>query len=347
MVRAPGSLGECLGHMLAGASGRTRKQMLTGGRILVNGSPARRADVALAVGDVVEIAAKQPRRPALPSGLELVHEDEDIVVVDKPPGLLTIATDRERERTAYAQLTARARASTPPGRIFIVHRLDQRASGLLVFATSPAAKRMLQEQFAAHTVERTYLAVVEGRPPRASGTISNRLIDDAPGRVRETRDPGRGRPAVTHWRVVRAGAEHTLLEVKLATGRRNQIRVHLTGLGHPIAGDAGYGARTDPFGRLALHAHVLGFDHPSTGDRVRFVSAPPVEFTRLPRERRHPLAKIAPAAHANSSPAAHAKVRPAAHARTPPAARANARPAAHEAKGSSRASRHRRNDRRR
>jgi len=155
-------------------------------------------------------------------------------------------------------------------------------SGLLVFALSPGAKRALQGQFAAHTVERTYLAVVEGRLARPEGTIASRLLDDAPGRVRETRRPGRGRAAVTRWRVLRTGARHTLLEVGLETGRRNQIRVHLAGLGHPIAGDAAYGSRTDPFGRLALHARVLGFDHPRTGARLRFVSPAPPAFARLP-----------------------------------------------------------------
>jgi 23S rRNA pseudouridine1911/1915/1917 synthase len=165
--------------------------------------------------------------------------------------------------------------------VFVVHRLDRLASGLLVFATSPAAKRHLQEQFAAHTVERTYLAVVEGQVARPEGTITSRLLDDAPGPVRVTHDPRRGRAAVTHWRVRRPGPQHTLLEIRLETGRRNQIRVHLAALGHPIAGDTAYGARTDPFGRLALHAHRLGFDHPRTGLRLRFVSAAPAVFAGL------------------------------------------------------------------
>lgn len=279
-VPAPVSLGACLARLLGGASGRTRKQMLGGGRVRVNGGVARSERTALAAGDVVEVGARA-RRPALPSGLTVVHEDEDVIVVDKPAGLLTIATERERARTAYAHLMARMRTRKPPARVFVVHRLDRLASGLLVFATSVAAKRALQAQFAVHTVERTYLAVVEGRVARPEGTVASRLLDAAPGRVRETRDPGRGRPAVTHWRVRRAGARHTLLEVRLDTGRRHQIRVHLAGFGHPIAGDTAYGGRTDPLGRLALHAHRLGFDHPRTGIRLRFVSAAPAAFARL------------------------------------------------------------------
>jgi len=280
-VPAPVSLGDCLARLLAEASRRTRKQMLAGGRVRVNGTIVRRADTALAAGDVVEVGPRRPRA-ALPPGLALVYEDDDVIVVEKPAGLLTIATERERERTVYAQLTAHARARKPPARVFVVHRLDRLVSGLLVFALSPGAKRALQGQFAAHTVERTYLAVVEGRPARPEGTIASRLVDDAPGRVRETRRPGRGRAAITRWRVLRAGKRHTLLEVKLETGRRNQIRVHLAGLGHPIAGDAAYGSGTDPFGRPALHAHVLGFDHPRTGARLRFVSPAPAGFAKLP-----------------------------------------------------------------
>ena len=274
------SLGECLTHLLAGASGRTRKQMLATGRVLVNDAVARGANTVLRPGDVVAIGPKTVGS-ALPPGLALVHEDDDVLVVDKPAGLLTIATERERTHTVYVHLMAHARARRPPARVFVVHRLDRDASGLLVLATSAGAKTTLQAQFAAHTVERTYLAVVEGAPTRPAGTIAGRLLDDGPGPVRQTTRPGKGRAAVTRWRVVRAGTRYSLLEVQLETGRRNQIRVHLAGIGHPLAGDAAYGSRTDPLRRLALHAHVLGFDHPRTGDRLRYVSPAPAAFATL------------------------------------------------------------------
>ena len=279
-VPRPTTLGACLAHLFQEASGRTRKQMLAGGRVRVNGTVVRLPATMLAAGDVIEVGAKLVRS-ALPPGLRIVHEDRDVIVVDKPAGLLTIATEHERRRTAYAHLTAHARARKPPGRVFIVHRLDRLASGLVVFATSLAAKQALQAQFRAHATERTYLAVVEGRVADREGSIRSRLVDDEPGRVRETRDPARGRPAVTHWRVLECGAQHTLLEVRLETGRRNQIRVHLAGLGHPIAGDRAYGSATDPLGRLALHAHVLSFDHPVDGERLRFVSPAPTGFSRF------------------------------------------------------------------
>jgi len=280
-VRAPAALGDCLARLLAETSGRTRKQMLAAGRVRVNGTTARRADLGVAAGDVVEVVGRQ-LRAALPPRLHVVYEDDDVIVVDKPAGLLTIATERQRRRTVYAHLTAHAQTRKPPTRIFIVHRLDRLASGLLVFATSAVAKQQLQAQFAAHTVERQYLAVVEGRVTRPTGTVASRLLDEVPGPVRWTRDARRGRPAVTHWRLRRATTRYSLLEVRLETGRRHQIRAHLAELGHPIAGDTAYGSRTDPLGRLALHAGVLGFDHPRTAARVRFVSPAPAAFAKLP-----------------------------------------------------------------
>src|SRR2546430_396149 len=165
--------------------------MLVGGRGRGNGATARSADIGLAARDGVELAARAPRA-APPPRLQVPPEDDDLIVVDKPAGLLTIATERERRRTVYAHLTARARTRNPPSRVFVVHRLDRLASGLLVFATSLVAKRMLQAQFAAHTVERTYLAVVEGRLARPPGTVASRLLDDAPRPGRPTRDPPRG-----------------------------------------------------------------------------------------------------------------------------------------------------------
>lgn len=278
VVPRPASLGECLAALFPQASARTRRLMLAHGRVRVNGAPARTARAPLGAGDVVEIGARAPRA-SLPHGLAIVHEDRDVIVVDKPAGLLTIATERERRRTVYAHLTAHARARRPPARALVVHRLDRLASGLLVFATTAAAKQALQAQFRAHTAERVYLAVVVGRPAHPAGTVRSRLLDDVPGRVRETHDPARGRPAVTHWRVRRAGTTHTLLEVRLETGRRHQIRAHLASLGHPLVGDPLYGGERAT--RLALHAHVLGFDHPRTGERQGFVSPAPRALLRL------------------------------------------------------------------
>jgi len=269
------SLRERLAALYPGSSRRTVKQWLQAGRVTVNGAVARRGDLPVGPGDRVHLGAPPP--PALPPSLRLVHEDADLIVVDKPPGMLTIATERERERTAYHALT-RYVAAREGRRVFVVHRLDRETSGLLVFAKSAAAKRALQEQFVARTAERTYVAVVEGRMGDEAGTLRSRLVEDRGLRVRPAR--GGGREAITHYRVLARGRDATLVELRLETGRRGQIRVQLAALGHPVVGDVAHGSRRDPLRRLCLHATRLGFTHPR-GGVARFESAAPAAFRRL------------------------------------------------------------------
>lgn len=271
-------LGERLAALYPDASGRARKRWLASGRVSVNGRVIRRSDATVGPGDRVELGAPPP--PPFPAPLRLVHEDAEVLVVDKPPGLLTIATERERERTAYRMLADYVAGQRPGGaRLFVVHRLDRETSGLLVFAKSAAAKRVLQDQFAARTVERGYVAVVEGRMSQDAGTLRSRLREGASLRVRATRRAGAGREAITHYRVLARGPAATLLDLSLETGRRGQIRAQLAALGHPIAGDHAYGSRRDPLHRLVLHASRLGFRHPR-GPAMRFESPVPPAFRR-------------------------------------------------------------------
>src|SRR5262245_26595867 len=246
-----------LRELFPGASGRTVKQWLERGRVSVSGAVVRRGATVVTSGEAVELG---PPRQDFPRELRRVFEDDHILVIDKPPGLLTIATERERERTAYRLLAAYlgahgasprpARAGGP--RLFVVHRLDRETSGLLVFAKSAPVKQRLQGQFEARSVERRYQAVVEGTVRDAEGTLRSRLHEDRSLRVRSMRDrsAGRegpaGRVAMTHYRVLRRGPGTTLLELALVTGRRGQIRAQLAELGHPIVGDRAYGARHDP-----------------------------------------------------------------------------------------------------
>jgi 23S rRNA pseudouridine1911/1915/1917 synthase len=262
------------------ASGRSLKQWLATSRVRVNGAVVRRGDAPVGADDRVELAAPPP--PACPQPLGLLHEDQDILVVDKPSGLLSVATEGERTRTAYRLLRDWVAARGPAGaRLFIVHRLDRETSGLIVFAKTVSAKRALQSQFAARSVERVYVALVEGVPPTMEGTLTSRLTENRSLRVRPTSDRRAGREAITRYRVVARRREGTLLELRLVTGRRGQIRAQLAAAGHPIAGDREYGARTDPLRRLALHATRLGFAHPR-GGRVVFESPPPPAFGRRP-----------------------------------------------------------------
>jgi 23S rRNA pseudouridine1911/1915/1917 synthase len=254
------------------ASGRSLKQWLESGRIELNGRVCRDGRIMVGARDRVVLGTRG--RVPFPRGLGLVHEDAAMVVVDKQPGLLSMATERERERTAYRLLWDYLAAQRPRARPFIVHRLDRETSGLLVFAKSEATKRSLQAQFEARTVERVYVALVRGKVRRDAGTLESRLVEDKSLRVHPTSGP-EGKTAITSYRVIGHGQDTTLLELSLGTGRRRQIRVQLAAIGHPIVGDREHGGPSGPFRRLCLHAKRLGFVHPTTGKPMRFDSAAP------------------------------------------------------------------------
>jgi 23S rRNA pseudouridine1911/1915/1917 synthase len=205
--------------------------------------------------------------------LKIIFEDESIIVVDKPEGLLTMASETERSKTAYALLRAYLNSKRPPEKLFIVHRLDREASGLLVFAKTISAKEKLQDQFKEHTAGRKYVALVEGRIEKEHFTIRSYLAENAAYRVYSTKKAKAGKLAVTHVHVLKRYPTTTLIEVRLETGRKHQIRVHLAENGHPIAGDKNYGSRTNPLRRLALHAAHLDFVHPATGKLMQFHSS--------------------------------------------------------------------------
>jgi len=211
--------------------------------------------------------------------LNIVFEDKSVIVIDKPEGLLTMATATERERTAYAMLRNYLNRKKPPEKLFIVHRLDREASGLLVFAKSIEAKERLQDQFKEHSAGRRYIALVEGRVKADDFTIRSYLTENAAYRVYSTRNSKVGKLAVTHVHVLKRGPKSTLVEVKLETGRKHQIRVHLAENGHPIVGDKSYGSGTNPIRRLALHGMHLDFRHPDTGKLMQFDSRVPRLFS--------------------------------------------------------------------
>jgi 23S rRNA pseudouridine1911/1915/1917 synthase len=283
------SLTERLRAAFPEASGRRRKQWLATGRVRVSGRVVREGRALVGPTDAVALGTPT-LAPALPGGLRILHEDADLLVVEKPSGLLTIATHRERERTVYHVLWEALAARRPSGRPFIVHRLDRETSGLLVFARSAAVKRRLQEQFEARTVERLYVAVVEGRVRADAGTLAGLVVQDRALQVRAVpaarggRAAAAGQEAITRYRVLERRLDATLLELSLGTGRRQQIRAQLADLGHPVVGDRRHGSARDPLRRLCLHAWRLGFLHPASGSPVRFESPPPAAFARVGKE---------------------------------------------------------------
>ena len=276
------------------SSGRRVRAWLVAGRVRVSGEIVRDPRTPVAPGDRVTLGPAPP--PALAAPLRLVHEDDALLVIEKPPGLLTIGTEHERERTAYRLVWAYLKGARPPRRPFIVHRLDRETSGLLVIAKTPEAQARLQGQFAAGNAERRYVAIVEGVVTTDEGTLRDVLVEERSLRVRPadpSRPPPRGRRAriaITRYRVLERRTDVTRVALRLGTGRRHQIRVQLAKLGHPVVGDSRHGVRRDPLHRLCLHATRLGFRHPDTGAPVEFDSAPPAEFASLgrPADRRSP-----------------------------------------------------------
>jgi len=264
--------------------------------VLVNNRPVTQFNHPLAPGDVITLRTGQGATPKaeLPGGMKIVYEDASIVVIDKPAGLLSMATPAEPEKTAYALLTEHYRRGHDQGRerIFIVHRLDRETSGLMLLAKTAAAKTALQSQW--ENFEKRYEAVCEGRLKSDAGTIESDLDESNPYKVHTAPGPSPlTRHAVTHYRVISRSPSRTLVELTLATGRRHQIRVHLSQAGHPIIGDEKYGATSNPAKRLGLHAVALRFTHPTTGQEIRLTSPLPKELAKLFAPKTKPPAQPA------------------------------------------------------
>jgi len=253
------------------------------GSVAVNGRVITQFDHSLKPGDSVVIRPKAFAAPetALPSGIRFRHEDADIIVIEKPAGLLSIASPSEPEKTVYVFLTDHVRQGNKLGRqrVWIVHRLDRETSGLMVLAKNELAKRVLQDNWDA--VEKKYFAVVEGAPPEKAGLFDSHLDESNPLKVYSAPESSETRHALTRYRVMKKGSTTTLLELTLETGRRHQIRVQLADAGCPIVGDKKYGAQTNPIKRIALHAHSLRFIHPITRETMRFESPLPGDLGRL------------------------------------------------------------------
>jgi 23S rRNA pseudouridine1911/1915/1917 synthase len=259
------------------------RQWLKHGSIHVNGRSITRFDHALQIGDVVSICTKKEvlANALLPPALKVWFEDLSLIVIVKPERLLSMASEMERHKTAYAFLTNYVRRDDPrsEARVWIVHRLDREASGLMVFAKTEVAKRVLQSHW--YEADKRYLAVVEGHPPADHGVLTSHLDETGPFKVYSAQPSEQTRHAVTNYRVMKRNATHTLIELKLETGRRNQIRVHLADAECPIVGDLKYGARTNPARRLGLHASTLQFKHPLSGELLRFESPLPRKLAGL------------------------------------------------------------------
>lgn len=265
---------------LAGKSRNNIKSLLSRRLVAVDGVPTSQFDTPLSQGQQVRILpASAPKADALP--FPLLYEDEHLIVVNKPAKLLSVANDKEKTRTAYHMVTDYVKSRRVDDRIFVLHRLDRDTSGVLMFARDPETKELFQSRWNEIVTRRGYLAVVEGVPRPAQDTIRSYLVETET-HLSFSGAPGKGaKEAVTSYQVVKAGNGYALLDISIETGRKNQIRVHMKEKGCPVAGDKQYEARTNPIGRLCLHASELSFTHPATGEPVTFRAKMPRDFNRV------------------------------------------------------------------
>ncbi len=257
------------------------KAVLRDGQVAIDGKSVRQFDHALRPGQRVEICWDKNTLPQQPHGLNILYEDKDLIVINKPSGLLTIATDKEKRKTAYAMLSNYVKMENPANKIFIIHRLDRETSGLLMFAKNETIKRQIQENWTTTVDQRTYVGVVEGEVQQKEGTVISWLQESKAFIVYSSQNPQHGQKAVTHYKKIKGNKDFSLLEINLETGRKHQIRVHMQDIGHPIIGDSKYGSIQSPLRRMGLHAKVLTFTHPKTGELCRFETEIPKKFLQL------------------------------------------------------------------
>ncbi len=275
---------ELMTFLLVKLSGKGRnhvKALLARGQISVDGKVTTQYNHPLGVGQHVEINRSEIAKDVPIKGLSILYEDSDLIVIDKQAGLLSIASNTEKNETAYHLLMEHVRRNNPKNRIFVVHRLDRDTSGVMMYAKSEEVQQLLQNSWSDSVQERKYIALVERAVQKPEGTITSWLKESKTLRMYSSPTPNGGQKAITHYKVLQKTRTHSLLEISLETGRKNQIRVHMQDIGHSIVGDKKYGSTKNLIGRLGLHALVLAFHHPTTGNLMRFETKIPEKFLRV------------------------------------------------------------------
>lgn len=280
-VDADGTLADVAARILSDHTPTKVKSMLKHRQFAVNGMPTSQFDHPVKAGDEFSvnfdksfIVFRHPR-------IKLVYEDEHIMVIEKGYGILSMGTENVKTGTAYSIMREYVKVHNPKAQVFIVHRLDRDTSGLMMLAKTAEAKDAMQHNWNNMVLSRKYIAVVEGVMEKESGEVRSYLAENSKFEVYSTDDPSSGQLAVTRYRTLAVGGGYSLVELELDTGRKNQIRVHMKDLGHPICGDRKYGAGVSPIHRVALHAQTLRFVHPITRKDMNFTTPIPAPFKSL------------------------------------------------------------------
>ena len=279
-VTKQSTLLEFLFETLKGQSRNSIKSILSSKRVSIDGAPITQFDFKLYPGDTV-IISNNPIHKKTRSNLPIIYEDGEIIVINKPSGLLSIASDKEKSSTAYRMLSDYVQQKDKHNRIFVVHRLDEDTSGVLMVAKNPKLQAALQDNWNDLVKSRGYYAIVDGIMENKSGTIKSYLKKNSQNMMYSSKKEGDGQFSVTHYKVIAKKDNYSLLDVHIDSGRKNQIRVHLGDIGHNVIGDDKYGNPSNPIKRLGLHAYELELVHPLTGKTLKFVAPVPKEFNAL------------------------------------------------------------------
>ena len=279
-VTEPDELMAFLMKKMDGVSRTRVKALLSNRVVLVDNVIVTQFNHPLKPGMKVQISREKNMHEFRHPMLKIVYEDAYLIVVEKKEGLLSVATDHQKERTAQHILSEYVKRTHRNNRVFVVHRLDRETSGLMMYAKDEKTQHTLRANWHDIVVDRRYVSIVMGDMERDQGQIRTWLTDRKLYVSSSNYDDG-GKLSITHYMTIKRANGFSMMELDLETGRKNQIRVHMSELGHPVVGDQRYGCEIDPLGRLALHAFKLCFYHPVTGELMEFETPYPTSFRNL------------------------------------------------------------------
>lgn len=275
------TLMQCLEAKLTDHKRTAIKALMKYNQVALNSMPVSQFDQPIHAGDTLSVNFTRPFVVFSHPRIKLVYEDNDIIVINKGSGILSVSTDNVKDGTAYSILRDYLEKKDPRLMLFVVHRLDRDTSGLMMFAKNVEAKEAMQHNWNNMVLGRRYVAVVEGKVEQEEGVVKSYLAETSQFEVYSTQNPDEGQLAITRFKRLQCNNGYSLMELSLDTGRKNQIRVHMKDLGHPIVGDRKYGAKASPIHRLGLHARTLHFAHPVTKKEMLFETPIPSRFLSL------------------------------------------------------------------
>jgi 23S rRNA pseudouridine1911/1915/1917 synthase len=257
------------------------KTLLAKKKVMVDGVVVSQFDYMLKPKQRVSLNPIPIKQTSLKQELDILYEDDTLIVINKPAGLLTVASDNEKEKTAYRMLSDYVATKDKRNRVYITHRLDRDTSGVLMILKDAALRDTMQDNWNDAVVKRGYIAIVEGVMEKESGTIRSWLRETKTNIMYSSSRPNDGQEAITHYQLLKQSPYYAMLQVEIDSGRKNQIRVHMKDIGHLVIGDDKYGSVSNPLKRLGLHAHQLDFYHPLTKQLMKMNAPIPKEFSKL------------------------------------------------------------------